>query len=112
MDWTQTQAVVKSTLNDLGRATAKPLGERLLFRDRCFVGISFDFEDVSAIWLTAIQQLKFVDAAGGLLKVVSLGDDESRDELAARASNQSASEQTAVAKTSSGGGKESVRKAA
>ncbi len=36
----------------------------------------FDFEGVSAIWLTALGQLKFVDGSGELLKVLSLLEDE------------------------------------
>ena len=76
MHWTNTQKAVKTTLTQLGLGDAPPLGNRLLFRDRCFVGICFGFEGVSAIWLPAISQLKFVDDSGQLLKVLSLLDDE------------------------------------
>jgi hypothetical protein len=70
------QAALKTTLAELGRADAAPLGERVLFRDRCLVGMCFDFEGISAIWLTSLGQLKFVDGSGELVKVLSLLDDE------------------------------------
>jgi hypothetical protein len=76
MHWTNVQKVLTSTLRDLGRADAKPLGERVLFRDRCVVGMCFDFEGVSAIWLTALGQLKFVDESGQLLEVLSLHEQD------------------------------------
>jgi hypothetical protein len=76
MHWSLVQTALKSTLDEMGRGDAAPLGERILFRDRCLVGISFDFEGISAIWLTAIGQLKFVDDSGALLKVLSLLDGE------------------------------------
>jgi hypothetical protein len=76
MHWSLVQAALKTTLDELGRGDATPLGERVLFRDRCLVGMCFDFEGLSAIWLTSLGQLKFVDSSGELLKVLSLLDDE------------------------------------
>jgi len=75
MHWSLVQEALKATLNDLGRGDARPLGERVLFRDRCLVGMCFEFEGISAIWLTALGQLKFVDGSGALLKVLSLLDE-------------------------------------
>ncbi len=74
MHWSQVQEVLKTTLAELGHADAKPLGERVLFRDRCLVGMCFDFEGLSAIWLTGLGMLKFVDASGELVKVLTLAD--------------------------------------
>ncbi len=76
MHWSLVQEALKSTLDELGRGNARPLGERVLFRDRCLVGMCFDFEGVSAIWLTTLGQLKFIDDSGTPLKVLSLLDDE------------------------------------
>jgi hypothetical protein len=72
MHWSLVQELLKSTLDDLGLGTARPLAERVLFRDRCLIGMCFEFDGVSAQWLTALGQLKFVDRSGALLKVVSL----------------------------------------
>ncbi len=76
MHWSHVQEALKSTLSELGRGNAQPLGERVLFRDRCLVGMSFDFEGVSAIWLIALGQIKFLDSSGELLAVVSLMVDD------------------------------------
>lgn len=76
MHWSHVQDAMKVTLAELGRADCRPLGERILFRDRCVVGMSFDFEGVSAVWLIALGELKFLDDAGQLLAVVSLLDED------------------------------------
>jgi len=72
MHWSQVQELLKTTLAELGHGNAKPLGERVLFRDRCLVGMCFDFEGLSALWLTGLGLLKFVDASGNLVKVLNL----------------------------------------
>ena len=53
--------LVTSTLDDLGFGDAKPLGQRLLHRDRFFVGVRFEFEGISAIWLTDTDYLRIID---------------------------------------------------
>jgi hypothetical protein len=65
--------LVTSTLDDLGFGDAKPLGQRLLHRDRFFVGVRFEFEGISAIWLTDTDYLRIIDGTGKLLKLVGPG---------------------------------------
>ena len=72
MGWDIAQQALKTTLREMGQGEVKPLGERLLFRDRCFVGVCFEFEHLTAVWLPAISQLKFLDDSGRLLLVLSL----------------------------------------
>ena len=63
--------LVMTTLDDLGLGNAQPVGEKVLFRDRFYVGVRFAFEGVSAIWLVDADHLRIVDDAGKLLKIVN-----------------------------------------
>jgi hypothetical protein len=72
MDAIRLRELVLANLDELGRGTARWIGERLLFRDRFFVGTCFDFEGVSAIWLSDVAELRFIDERGALLKAVPL----------------------------------------
>jgi hypothetical protein len=65
--------LLRTTLDELGFGNAQALGEQLLFHDRCYVGVRFVFEGVSAIWLEEADHLRFVDDTGKLLKIVSFG---------------------------------------
>ena len=62
--------LLRTTLDELGYGNAQPLGEQLLFHDRCYVGVRFVFEGVAAIWLADADHLRFVDDKGKLLKIV------------------------------------------
>ena len=64
--------LVMTTLDRLGLANAKSLGESLLCSERYYIGIRFSFEGVSAIWLENSDLVRFVDDAGKLLKVARL----------------------------------------
>jgi hypothetical protein len=72
MDAIRLRELVLANLEELGCGKALWVGERLLFRDRYFVGTCFDFEGVSAIWLSDAAELRFVDDRGVLLKAVTL----------------------------------------
>jgi hypothetical protein len=72
VDASEVRELVVTLLARLGRAGARPLGERPLTCDRYCVGVRFAFEGVSAIWLSSAAQLRFVDDSGKLLKIVSL----------------------------------------
>ena len=63
---------IVTTLHDLGLGDAKPAGERLLTKDRFYVGCQFDFEGASAVWLVEAGHLRFFDDSGKLLKIIRL----------------------------------------
>lgn len=62
--------LIVNALQDLGFGDPEPLGERLLTRDRFYVGCRFDFDGVSAIWLEEAGQVRLFDASGMLLRTV------------------------------------------
>ena len=67
--------LIATTLHDLDLGDAKPVGERLLIRDRFYLGCRFDFEGVSAIWLEEARQVRFVADSGILLKIIRVNAD-------------------------------------
>jgi hypothetical protein len=67
---TEMHELLRTTLDELGYGNAQPLGEQLLFHDRCYVGVRFVFEGVSAISPVFADHLRFVDDTGKLLKIV------------------------------------------
>ena len=62
--------LVTATLERLGLAGARSLGEQLICASNSRLGIRFAFEGVSAIWMHDAGLVRFVDDAGHLLKVV------------------------------------------
>ncbi len=64
--------LIATTLHDLGLGDIKPAGERLLTKDRFYVGCQFNFEGVAAIWLVDAEQVRFVADSGELLKIIKL----------------------------------------
>ncbi len=70
MDAIRLRELVLANLDGLGRGKARWVGERLLFRNRYYVGTCFDFEGISAIWLSDAAEVRFVDERGTLLKAV------------------------------------------
>jgi hypothetical protein len=72
MDAIRMRDLVLANLAELGYGRANWLGERLLFRDRFYVGICLSFEGVSATWMVDTGEVKFIDESGRLMKVVTV----------------------------------------
>jgi hypothetical protein len=70
MDVIRLRDLVLANLDEMGLGKARWLGERLLFRDRYYIGLSFDFEGISAIWRSDAGELRFVDERGAMIKAV------------------------------------------
>jgi len=83
MDAIRLRELVLANLDELGLGKALWLGERLLFRDRYYVGTCFDFEGVSAIWLSDAAEVRFVDERGALLKAVPVAGYQATARIAA-----------------------------
>ena len=66
--------LVLAALPELGFGGGESLGERLLVRDGCYAGIRFEFEEVSAIWLIEVREVRFVTDAGKVLRTIRLDD--------------------------------------
>jgi hypothetical protein len=73
------------TLHDLGMGDARPAGQRLLIKDRTYLGCRFEYVGASVIWLKESGQVKFFDGSGRLLKIIKLNardDDEAAKQAA------------------------------
>ena len=64
--------LVKNALQKMGRKDAQPVAERLLLRDRHYVGRRFEFVGVSAVWLAEAEEIKFYGASGEFLRAIQL----------------------------------------
>jgi hypothetical protein len=62
--------LITTTLDGLGLAGARSLGEQLICSSNNRVGVRFAYEGVSAIWMNDAGLIRFVDDSGRLLKVV------------------------------------------
>ncbi len=83
MNVDQARRVVLDVLRGMGRSDARPLGEQPLSCDRYPLGVRFSFVGVSALWLSAAAQIRFVDDSGTLLKIVGLTVSQASDGRAA-----------------------------
>jgi hypothetical protein len=72
MEIEEVRQMVKGVLQDMGRGSAAPRGEQPLSCDRYPLGVRFSFDGISALWLSAAAQIRFVDDDGRLLKIVGL----------------------------------------
>jgi hypothetical protein len=66
--------LVRRTLQELGLADAKPIGESLLTLAGYYVGREFKFTGVRAVWIASQGQIKFFADEGRVLRVVEVGE--------------------------------------
>jgi hypothetical protein len=79
--------MIATTLHELGLGDAKPARERLLLKDRFYVGCRLEYVGASVIWLKESKesgQVKFFDGSERLLKVIRVNAN-SQDEVAKQA---------------------------
>jgi hypothetical protein len=65
--------LVYRTVQDLGLAAVKPLGESLLTLAGYCVGREFRFDGVRAVWIASQGRIKFFGNEGQLLRVLDVG---------------------------------------
>jgi hypothetical protein len=81
MDSGQADAVyelVVQSFADLGASDPKGISRSILLRNLCYAGQAFRCEGWSAVWLIDGDSIEFYDAAGKLVKAVSLAGETMR----------------------------------